>query len=187
MPLEPSDPVSVVRRPRLLTPVAALCLLLAQGPGAAEGRLPEERIIELRDGSVLRGEVVGAGGGHYRIRTPALGEIELSDAQVLAIRSAAAPEAGAAAASAGSGDLPGVMSGIQQQLLGDPTLMSAITALQDDPELRAALADPAFTQLILSGNVAALGADPRFLRLMANPAILSLLGQVSASAPPLGR
>ncbi|MGE5152860.1 MAG: hypothetical protein ACM3ST_02490 [Bdellovibrio bacteriovorus] len=153
--------------------LAGLLLMLGHGGIAAEGR-----VIELRDGSVLQGELVGAGGGHYRIRTPVLGEIELPESEVLAIRSAEAAPPAPASTMATPSDLQGVMASIQQQMLGDPALASAITALQSDPELGAALADPAFTQLILSGNLAALGTDPRFLRLMANPAILAILGQI---------
>lgn len=173
--MSPASRIPVRRAPTRATMgvVLGLCLFFVHA-----GLRAEERAIELRDGSVLMGELVGAGNGHYRIRTPVLGEIELPESEVLAIRSAAASALGPASAMPGSPDLQGVMAGIQQQMVGDPTLASAITALQSDPELQAALADPAFTQLILSGNVAALGTDPRFLRLMANPAIQAILGQV---------
>jgi hypothetical protein len=154
--------------------MTALGLLLVQGPSVATGG----RAIELRDGSVLMGELVSAGNGHYRIRTPVLGEIELPESDVLAIRSAPASAPDPVAPSLGATDLQGLMSAIQRQIVGDPNLVGAITALQSDPELQAALADPAFTQLILSGNVVALSGDPRFLRLMANPAIQSLLERI---------
>jgi hypothetical protein len=154
--------------------VAALCLGLVQGASVAT----EGRAIELRDGSVLMGELVSAGNGRYRISTPVLGEIELPESEVLAIRSAPASAPSPVDPSLGATDLQGLMSAIQGQIVGDPTLVGAITALQSDPELQAALADPAFTQLILSGNVVALSSDPRFLRLMANPAIQSLLGRI---------
>ena len=163
-------------RARILTTLAALVvlgLIFAHAGLAAEGR-----VIELRDGSVLVGELVGAGNGRYRFRTPALGEIELPESEVLAIRVAASTATSSGSTSPGSSDLPGVMANIQQQMVGDPTLASAITSLQSDAELQAALADPAFTQLVLSGNLTALGTDPRFLRLMANPAIQALLGQI---------
>lgn len=158
--------------------VAALGLLLTLGIAVAA-----ERAFQLRDGSVLMGELIAVAEGRYRIRSAALGEIELPESQILAIRSA--PPASApgsppiqSAVPADASDLPRLMAGIQQQMAGDPTLAGAIAALQNDPELLSALADPGFTQLILSGNLTALGTDPRFLRLMANPAIQSILGQV---------
>ena len=151
-----------------------LCLTLFHPGARAEGRA-----IELRDGSVLIGELVGIGNGHYRIRTPMLGEIEVPESDVLAIRPAAATAPAAGNGAPGSPDLQGTIAGIQQQIAGDPALMSAVSALQSDPELQAALADPAFVQLVMSGNLTALSADPRFLRLMANPAIQAILSQAA--------
>lgn len=150
-----------------------LGLILVHGGLAAEGR-----VVELRDGSVLVGELVGVDGGHYRIRTPVLGEVELPESEVLAIRSAAGAPAPSPSTSSGSSDLQGVMASIQRQMAGDPALADAVTALQGNPEIQAVLADPAFTGLILSGNVAALGADPRFLQLMADPAVQALIGRI---------
>jgi hypothetical protein len=174
MPREAPRSTGPARIPRVLAAVAALCLGLAQEASVATGG----RAIELRDGSVLMGELVSAGNGHYRIRTPVLGEIELPESEVLAIRSAPTSAPNPVDPSLGATDLQGLMSAIQGQIVGDPSLAGAITALQSDPELQAALADPAFTQLILSGNLMALSGDPRFLRLMANPAIQSLLGRI---------
>lgn len=174
MPLADRRSTGPTRIPRALAAVAAICLFLAQESLFAA----EERAIELRDGSVLMGELVSAGNGHYRIRTPVLGEIELPESEILAIRSAPTSAPNLVNPSLGATDLQGLMSAIQGQIVGDPALVGAITALQSDPELQAALADPAFTQLILSGNVMALSGDPRFLRLMANPAIQSLLGRI---------
>ena len=173
MSLAATRPAGPTRVSKSLGAVAVLCLLLFQGTAWTAGRA-----IELRDGSVLMGELVSAGNGTYRIRTPVLGELELPESEVLAIRSAVGPASDRGGALSGTTDLQGVMSAIQRRIVGDPTMASAVTALQSDPELQGALADPDFLQLILSGNIVALSTDPRFLSLMANPAIQSLLGQV---------
>lgn len=161
---------SIQRRAPLLGLALALGLL---GQAAAS-----ESRIELRDGSVLRGELVSVGGGTYRIRSAALGEIELRESDVAAIRPLGedGPAAPAPVAAAGVTDL----AAIQRQLLEDPTTLQAILALQNDPQLQSALADPAFAQRILSGDLAGLRTDPRFLRLMENPAIQDILKRVPA-------
>jgi hypothetical protein len=163
-----------------------------------------ESRIELRDGTVLYGEVVSASGGAYRVRSGLLGEIQIPESNVVAIRpmgfegsepdtgqsGAAAPStaygmappaaASAAPSAATSGsDHQGELAAIQQQLVGDPDTLKAIMTLQNDPEIRAALADPAFAQLILSGNVEALSADPRFQRLMEHPGIKGIVGRTT--------
>lgn len=151
-------------------------LLWAPDPAglqAAEGR------IELRDGSVLAGELVGVENGRLRIRTAAMGEVEVDEADVLAIRPGAA---GDAAAGLGTGMFGSAaeIAAIQQQVLGDPAILGAVMALQQDPEIQAALADPELAGLVLSGNLAALQSDPRFLSLISHPAIQALVGRLGS-------
>ncbi len=160
---------------RLAPGVAAGLLLSVLGvadAGAGESR------IELRDGSVLSGELVGVGDGRYRVRTPVMGEIELKDSDVLAIRPMAADAATASAPPAGGADHSGDIADIQHRLVAQPGVMDSITALQNDPELQAALADPKFVGLVMSGNLEALRSDPRFLRLMEHPAIQGIIGRM---------
>ena len=172
--------------------LAPLCLALSLSPGlvaAAESR------IELRDGSVISADLVGVGNGVYRVRSATLGELRIPQSKVLAIRpatagttpstSATAPNSAAAPTSAATPNPPpgpGVqavdLAAIQQQLLGNPQTMEAITRMQSDPGIQAALADPQFVAMIMSGNVEALRTDPRFQRLLENPAIRALIGQV---------
>lgn len=150
---------------------------LLWGLGVAGLQAGESR-IELRDGSVLSGELVGVANGRYRIRTSVMGEIEVSETDVLSIRPSAADGASNSAVTTGAADYSGDIAGIQRQLLGDPVMLSSITALQNDPELQSALADPAFVGLVLSGNVEALKSDPRFLRLMGHPAVQAIIGRM---------
>jgi len=164
--------------------LALCCWAFALGTApvaAAESR------IELRDGSVISGDLVGVGNGGYRVRSAALGELVIPESEVLAIRpaSAAGPTGIAAPTSAtpanplaNPGSPPDDLAAIQQQLLDNPQTLEAITRLQSDPGIQAALADPQLMGLIMSGNVAALSSDPRFQRLMENPAIRALLGRV---------
>jgi hypothetical protein len=137
-----------------------------------------ESRIELRDGSVISGEVVGVGAGGYRIRSAALGEVQVRESDVLAIRPAQAGGTTAPGAGAEAGGQTGNLAAIQQQLMGNPQTMDSITRLKNDPGIAAALADPGFAQLILSGDLEALSKDPRFQHLMENPEIQAIVGQV---------
>ena len=137
--------------------------------------------IELRDGSVVSGELVSVTDGIYRIRSDNLGEIQVRESDVLAIRpGATAAEPGATPTGPRTDTVgPGVnLTGIQQQLLGNPQTMEAITRLQNDPAITSALSDPEFTRLIMSGDIETLRTDPRFQRLLENPAIQAIVGQV---------
>lgn len=146
-----------------------------------------ESRIELRDGTVLRGELVSVSEGAYRIRSATLGEVQVHESEVMAIRPLGAVGDTGDAGHAGPAETRGASGGadyredlaaIQQRLVGDPGTMQAILSLQENPEIRAALADPAFARLILSGDAATLSTDPRFQRLMADPAIQDILSRV---------
>jgi hypothetical protein len=172
-------------RIRPLRPIAIGLLLAAIASPTVAGASR----IELRDGSVLSGELISVSEGAYRIRSSTLGEIQVRESEVMAIRPLGANgdvgNAGQLGATEAGGTSGGAsykeeLAAIQQRLGGDPSDMQAILSRQDNPEIRAALADPAFTQLILSGNVATLSADPRFRRLMENPAIQGILGQIQS-------
>lgn len=158
--------------------VPRLAILALSLLGAAS--LAADSRIELRDGSVLTGELVGAGEGGFRVRTPVLGELDIPESEVLAIRpadpgSATPTDSGYAVGRGYQSEI----AGLQQKMVGDPAIMASITALQTDPDLQAALADPDFARLVLAGDIQSLRADPRFMRLLEHPAIQGIVGQLS--------
>ena len=59
-------------------------------------------------------------------------------------------------------------------MMGDGEIMGMITALQSDPQVQTALADPEFVRLAASGNLGALQSNPRFKALMSSPGLLAL-------------
>lgn len=151
--------------------VLSWALILVAGlAGAAQNR------IEMRDGSVINGELIGIESGVYRIHSRTLGEVAIPESEVLLIRPATVTTP-APPPSANSDPQAGDLAAVQQQLLANPGIMDAMTRLQSDQTIQSALADPEFTRLILSGDLEALRANPRFLGLMENPAIQAILGQ----------
>jgi hypothetical protein len=135
--------------------------------------------IELRDGSVLTGELVGVGEGGFRVRTPLLGELVIPESDVLAVRSveSGSPVRSSSEQAIGQG-YQSEIAGIQQQMVADPAIMSSISALQADPELQALLMDPEFSRRVISGDLQALSTDPRLIRLMEHPAIQGIVGRM---------
>ncbi len=158
-----------VRLPWLIASLLGLCI------GLGPLRAGESR-IELRDGSVIGGEVIAVGDGVYRVRSASLGEIQVRESDVLAIRPGGSGTPAAAATDTGNQD--SAFAAVQQQLLGNPQTMDAISRLQGDAEVTAALTDPEFMRLITAGDVEKLRTDPRFRRLMENPSIQAIVEQV---------
>ncbi|HYN76407.1 MAG TPA: hypothetical protein VES73_01275 [Lamprocystis sp. (in: g-proteobacteria)] len=158
-----------------------LAILLGAFTFGASAVFAGDSRIELRDGSVVSGELVSVTNGMYRIRSRNLGEIQVREADVMAVRPGSTAAEPVAAPTSPRTEIAGPganLAGIQQQLLGNPQTMAAITQLQNDPAITSALSDPEFARLILSGDVEKLRSDPRFQRLLENPAIQAIVGQV---------
>lgn len=152
----------------------ALSLVLPAAAQAGESR------IDLTDGSLISGELIGIEGGHYHIRSATLGSLSIPETSIRSLQPLGA--AGAAPSHAPSAtaatDYSADIASIQKQLITDQGLMEQVTALQQDPQIQEALSDPELTRMVLSGDLEGLRADPRFQRLMQHPSIQALMGQV---------
>lgn len=136
---------------------------------AQEARAGEIRVIELRDGSVVTGEVVSLINGKYTIRSASLGTVLIEESKVRVIRPVSA------SAVANSGTPPDNMAGdvhvLQDKMMNDKEIMSKIQSLQNDPEFMKILEDPEVVKAVNSGDIAALMANPQFLKLMNNSVV----------------
>jgi hypothetical protein len=128
--------------------------------------------IELTDGTVIIGEPVGLSQGRYTIETPALGRIQVEAARVRSIRKDST--AGTATPSISQGEI----DALQRRIAASPGLMQAITALQNDPQIRAALNDPEFMSLLMARDLDGLQRNPRFRALLSNPVLRSLVNKL---------
>jgi hypothetical protein len=166
-----------------------IVLFLCVGLGSAWAA--ELREIELRDGSVLRGEIVSLENGTYTIRSDSLGEMRISASDVRVIRFAPpdrlpAPESATAAQREHpesddinqpvedlqhSGDLHRQLDDVQRSLATDDSIMQIITSLHDDPDVQSVLSDPKVMQAMQTGDLPALMANPKLMELLANPKI----------------
>lgn len=139
--------------------------------------------VELNDGSVLTGELVGYSNGRYTLRSPTLGEISLEESKVRSVRPGASGgvEVGSGGLGGGDGgsqppaDLAGRLQATQQRLAADPEVLGMIMALQSDPQIRSVLTDPAFLAMIASGDLQAIQGNPRFQELLQHPGLRAIL------------
>lgn len=137
------------------------------------------REVELSDGSVLQAEVVGMRHGVYQLRSSTLGEFEVPESQVVAIRT---PHSEPAPAPASDGDVASPQSqqtlpaagALQQALTQDPAALNKILSLQNDPLVQSILSDESTMQAVESGDLGALLNDPKIKALMNHPTVQDL-------------
>ncbi len=128
----------------------------------------EIREIELKDGSIISGEVVSLSGGVFTIKSESLGTIKLDESKVRAIRTKAAAAGPAPAGKAVSG---GDSRDLQEKMMSDREIMALIESLKDDQEFKKLLQDPAIMKAVQSGDVSSLMSNPQFLKLLDNPTV----------------
>ena len=123
--------------------------------------------FQLKDGSRLTGELVAVTEGRFVVQSPSLGRVELDAEQVVSMNTPA------------NADLQALMSQTQKRIYANPELLRQVQSLSQDPELTALVGDPAFVQLLMSGDLQAIQQDPRMQQLMNNPRIQGLVRQLS--------
>lgn len=89
---------------------------------------------------------------------------------------ARAQDAGGASLAGGSGN---AVANMQGALMSDEQSRQQVLSLQDDPQVKAVLDDPATMRAVQSGDLNALMNDPKMRALLANPTVRSLVDQQS--------
>ena len=158
--------------------IIVLSTLLWLGCGQA---FAAQQSITLQDGSVVHGEVIALNNGVYRIKSEALGTIELPQSQIVSIhtgqQSTTAPISNTAptGSNSTSGD---AFQAIQNSILSDPQMMKSIEGLVGDPQIQELAEDPAVIEAVQSGNYGALLDNPKIKALMQNSKVKRLMEQL---------
>lgn len=160
-----------------------LSLALVLGLFCSTVSASEIKEIELKDGSVITGEVISLTNGIYTVKSDILGTIKLEDSKVRNIREKAGFSTPAASPQTplvpqAQSSATGEAQSLQQKMMSDKEIMGMILSLQNDPEFKTLLEDPKIMSAVNSGDVATLTADPRFMKLMNNPTVREIQNKV---------
>jgi hypothetical protein len=147
----------------------AVVLLLAD-VSAFTGELRE---IELKDGSVITGDVVSLNNGIYTIRSESLGTIKIEESKVKVIRPKASSQGVRAPQSAG-----GEVRSLENRMMSDQEVLGLIQSLQNDPEFKKILEDPDILKAVNAGDIPALMANPKFTKLLNNSTVQEIQKKV---------
>jgi len=145
-----------------------IALLFLLGILIGNARAGEIKEIQLKDGSVIYGEIVSFSGGTYTLRSESFGSMKIEESKIRAIRS--------------KGPVGGGQDQIQQlqhRMMSDQEVVGMILSLQNDPEVQKILEDPEIMKAVNSGDINALLSNPKFMKLLENPTIQDIRKKVT--------
>ncbi len=140
--------------------------------------------IALKDGSVIKGELISFENGTYTLQTDNLGRLQLPEANVISISNDAVmpPSPTGGQAVNATPVFSNKVNAMQNQIMGNPQAIQAVQAMAEDPEIAAMISDPAFVQqltaAVSNNNIDSVAGDPKIQQLMNNPKMQALIQQL---------
>ena len=154
--------------------------LFLMGIAAAWASAGGIREVELTDGSVITGEVLSLTNGVYTVKSETLGTMKIGESKIRAIREKGHGAAGSAQSgptgSPASSNVP--VKSLQDKMTNDGEIMDMIKSLQNDRDFQKILEDPEVMKAVNSGDIAALMANPGFMKLLDNKTVQDIQNKV---------
>ncbi len=137
-----------------------------------------DMLIQLKDGSSLRGEVLSMDNGVYRVQTRSLGVITIPAANVQGMLSSDAGAATMVQPVPAAPVDPSAVADITTRMMQDEGLLTSIMALQSDPAMQEILKDPEVMKAVQNFDLEALRNHPKIQALMRNPRVQAIQGRL---------
>ncbi len=141
----------------------------------------ETQTITLKDGSQIRGELIGVGGGVYTIHTATMGDIKILVSQVASISNGAPVPQAQGSTPASDGNIDQKIQSAQSKLMNNPQMMQQVQAMAQDPQLMQLFSDPALVKAVMSHDVKAIEGNPKAQELMNNPKMRAIVEQMQGN------
>lgn len=171
-----------------LIPLVTLCFVLAAG--ATAHAQSKSKLIHLRDGSSLTGNVLSLNRGVYTIQTENLGVMKVKEGDILSISNPGfAPQEAKEAPPLRPGEMAPRLTQsnlgyqvqtLQSNIMQDPELMQDIQVLMSDPKIVQILTDESFMQKVMSLDMESIENDPRYRDLLYNPRMRRFIQKIQA-------
>ncbi|MCZ6504163.1 MAG: hypothetical protein O6945_16825 [Gammaproteobacteria bacterium] len=130
-----------------------------------------EMEILLKDGSRIRGEVQSMQNELYEIRTESMGTIQLDSSQIQSMTTVGVLIPGDSSSADTSVLSQTAVDSVKSSIVNSPGVMSMIMELQNDPQIKAVLADPEIMRAVQNLDLQTLSNNPKIKALMDNSKI----------------
>ncbi len=163
-----------------ILPFSVLILLLSAFPAFAQS----VKIITLKDGTQIKGEVTRMQNDIYTVETESLGTLDIQASDIDSIN------ADRTTAHAASSDTPmqmppqnanepmPSMQELQKKMMNDPEIIENAQTIAEDPRLMELMADPSVMNDLMSGDPARIENNAKLQELMNDPQMQELMIQM---------
>jgi hypothetical protein len=137
--------------------------------------------IELNDGSILHGEIILVENDFYTLKSDILGTIMLEKSRIRNIRFSPGDTAGkdtSALPSPATSDPASRIKAFSEAMVSDQRIVDELATLSSDPDVVTVMQDPEIIRAISAGDVATLMTNDKFLKLLNNPTVQSVMRKV---------
>jgi len=131
----------------------------------------EVKEIELKDGSLIFGEIISFSGSVYTIKSRSLGTIKIKESKIQNIRFKGSEGSAREHGISGHSINDAHIQALQQSMMANPEIMKIILSLQNDPVFQEVMKDPSIIEALNTGDFAALLSNPKFMNLLKSPAV----------------
>jgi len=148
--------------------------------------LAATKIITLKDGSVLKGNIVKMMDGQYTLATENLGEIKVPESDVLSIQSLEAISSSQQLSNkgtSGTSPLKNEVERLQGDILADPNLMNEVQTMIKDEEIKSLLSDPKLLDDVMSFDQDTIQNNKNIQQLLQNPKMKNLMNKIQEKIP----
>jgi hypothetical protein len=154
-----------------LSMMSALILVAVLISDVNAGEIGE---VELIDGSVICGEIVSSEGGIYTLKSDTISTVKVEKSKIRAIRFKPSCEPNAKKRDTMPNSSGAQIHLLQQLIMGDQEILQMILSLLNDPDIQGIVEDPSIIEAVNRGDIEALSSNPKFMKLLDNPAIQEL-------------
>ncbi len=145
-------------------------------PGISSAQNDDSQTITLKDGSRIKGKLIGIQGSTYLIDTPHMGEVEIDSGEIANIaHGAETAEKPKNVTMQPQGMGSGNVQQAQNLLMSDPDLTAAMMELANDPEMAELFKDPTLLMKLQSMDPAEIQNDPRIQKILSDPRMQQIM------------
>ena len=142
----------------------------------------EPKTFSLKDGSVIKGEVLELNNGVYTVQMENANQLTIPDTDIVSMTSGEAPLIPTPSQNSDPA-LVSQVNQLQSDILADPDMLKELETLMKDPEIMGILTDQNFMNDVLSYDPNRIETNQKTQELLGKPAIQTLIQKINQKLP----